>query len=76
MNNQRRNKLKKIIDILNDAMNMVEFVRDEEEEYMNNIPENLQGSERYSIAEEACNYLEDAISDIESAIENLDDAQM
>ena len=54
----------------------LESVKDEEEDYMNNIPENLQGGERYSMAEDACSYLEEAIGNIEEAIENIDEARI
>ena len=76
MNNQRRMKLKKIVKALQDVIYAIEVVKDEEEDYMNNIPENLQGSDRYSRAEEVCEYLEDAISDIESAIDNIEEAKV
>ena len=76
MNNQRRMKLKKIVKALQDVIYAIEVVKDEEEDYMNNIPENLQGSDRYSRAEAVCEYLEDAISDIESAIDNIEEAKV
>lgn len=76
MNNQRRMKLKKIINSLYDIIGFIEGVASEEEDYMNNMPENLQGSDKYSRAEEVCEYLEDAIVDIESAIENINEARV
>lgn len=76
MNNKRRKQIDKAIDMLTTASNFIESIRSDEEEYMNNMPENLQGSSRYSDAEDACNCLEDAISDIESAIDNLNSASI
>lgn len=76
MNNNRRKEIKQIINYLHEAISKIESVKDDEEEYMENIPENMQGGDRYSMAEEACEHLEDAISDIECAIESLDDARV
>ncbi len=76
MNNQRRKQIDKVINILNSANELIENIRCDEEEYMENIPENLQGSERYSAAEDACSHLEDAFSWVESAIEDLESAKM
>ena len=76
MNNKRRKQIDKAINMLTTASNFIESIRSDEEEYMDNMPENLQGSRRYSDAEDACNCLEDAISDIESAIDNLNSASI
>lgn len=76
MNNKRRKQIDKAIEMLNTASNFIESIKSDEEEYMDNMPENLQGSSRYSDAEDACNCLEDAISDIESAIDNLNSASI
>ena len=45
----------------------MEAVLDEETEYRDNIPENMQGSERYEKADNAC-------SDMGCAIDSLDEA--
>ena len=76
MNNARRKQIDKAIAILYTANEMIENIRSDEEEYMDNMPENLQGSMRYSDAEDACSHLEDAISWVESAIEDLEAAKM
>lgn len=49
------------------------IIKDEEEEYRDNIPENLQGSERYSSAEEAVNNLDSAYETLQEAFDNLGD---
>lgn len=76
MNKTRRKQIIKAIEMLNTANDFIESIRSDEEDYMNNIPENLQNSDRYYIADEAVSNLEDAISDIESAIENLENASI
>ena len=49
----------------------IDFVRSDEECYMDNIPENLQGGYRYEAAEEACDNLENAMDSIYEAKENV-----
>ena len=52
-------------DELRDIIEDVQIILDDETEYMYNIPENLQGGERYERAEEACDNLEEAIDTLE-----------
>ena len=72
MNKQRRIAIAEIQDKLSEIRELLEGVKDEEECYLENIPENLQGSERYERAEEAVYNLEEAISSIEEAIEYME----
>ena len=76
MNKTRRQQIDKAIDMLQSVSSFIEQIKDDEECYMENMPENLQGSMRYSDAEEACSHLEDAIGWVESAIEDLENAKM
>ena len=57
---------------LEDIKNDVNLIMLEEEIYMDNIPENLQGGRRYSDAEDACDNLYSAIDSIEDAIGDID----
>ena len=52
----------------------LEGLLEEEEEYRDNIPENLQGSKRYEKAEDACSNLEDAVSTLEDVISSIEAA--
>lgn len=54
MNKQRRKSLNKLIEKLEEVKSDLESLKDEEEEYRDNMPENLQGSERYEKAEDNC----------------------
>lgn len=45
---------------------------DEEEEYRDNMPENLQGSDRYAKADETCDELYCAISNLEDVISSIE----
>ena len=62
------------IDDLQDLIDNLTDVLCEEEEYRDNIPENLQGSSRYEKADCACDSLDCAISGLEyiDAEDNLD----
>ena len=53
MNKIRRKKIQEIKDQIEALKTSLEDLRDEEQEYMDNMPENLQGSVRYDRAEEA-----------------------
>lgn len=62
MNNPRRKKLNTILEQLIKIHAALEEVKDEEQDYFDNIPENLRNSERYDKAENAVAALEDALS--------------
>lgn len=74
MNKQRRKELNGIIEKLEDLKSYVEELRDEEQDYYDNMPENLQCGERGEIAESAISEMDDAISSIEDAICSLETA--
>ena len=46
----------------------------EEEEYRDNIPENMQESERYEKADEACDNLSEAVDNLEEVISSIEAA--
>lgn len=67
MNNKRRNRLNVAILELENASDIINEVYDEESDALNNMPENLESSDRYIKMEECVDYLEDAISMIDEA---------
>lgn len=71
MNKIRRKNLQTIIDRLEDIKADLEEITYEEEEYRDNIPENLQGSEKYERADEACGNLNDAADTLNEVIDSL-----
>lgn len=75
MNNLRRKTLQSIYDIITEAKDNLDAVHDEEECYKDNMPENLQGSERYERTEEAIDALESAISSLEDALDSIEEAK-
>ena len=60
MNNSRRKELEKAVNLLEEAQSIIEDCRDEEQDYLDNMPENLQYSEKHDMAEEVVNNLESA----------------
>lgn len=74
MNNTRRKSLRALMDQLEEIKSSLVEIQSEEEDYRDNIPENLQGSERYEKAEDACSNLEDAVSTLEDVISSIEAA--
>jgi len=74
MNKKRRAAIDAIRTKLEEFAVELEDIQGEEEEYRDNMPENLQGSERYEKADEAATAIGDAISSIEEAVQYLDTA--
>lgn len=71
MNKVRRKNIQDVVGQLEDLKSALEDVLHEEEEYRDNIPENLQGSERYEKADEACDTLSGAVDGLEDIITSL-----
>ena len=71
MNKARRKMLQGIIDNLDAQCENIVAVQTEEQEAFDNIPENLQYSERGETMNENANGLEQAASDLEDIISTL-----
>jgi len=71
MNKSRRDNIQEVVGQLEDLKSTLEGLQGEEEEYRDNIPENLQGSERYEKADEACDTLSEAVDGLEDIITSL-----
>ena len=71
MNKQRRNRLQKVIDQLEELKVEVSSICEEEQESYDNIPESLQDGERDSQMYENISTLEDQESNFDELIENL-----
>lgn len=74
MNNQKREKLKLARSYLSKASDIISNVLDDEQDCLDNMPENLQYSDRYERMEAAVNKLEDGLNNIEAAEECLEEA--
>ena len=74
MNRKRRASLRSAKALLTSAANIVERISDQESDSMDNVPENLQDSDRYEKMEQVSMYLEEALEHIESAIDCIGEA--
>ena len=74
MNTTRRKSPAELYDIISDVKERLEYIKYEEEECFENIPENLEGSERYEKAQAAIENFEEAISNLEEALEYIESA--
>lgn len=72
MNKFRRKEINKVIEDLRAAHSALEDIKGEEEEYLENMPENLQDSERAYQAQEAIDNLEYALENIDEAMTNAE----
>lgn len=73
MNSQNRKDLQKAVDLINEANSIIETIRDEEQEKFDNLSEGLQASERGQAFEENAANLDSVFSDLENAIDSIND---
>ena len=73
MNDARRKLIKQANEkttaaaaLIEEAKELLEQARDEEQEYLDNMPESFQSGDKGSAAQEAIDALETAISDLDS----------
>lgn len=71
MNKIRRKELSEIIDRIQAITNDLENILSEEEDYRDNMPENLQSSEKYETSDNACSFMQDAIDNLNEAMDNI-----
>ena len=74
MNRERRKALQEILDRLDDIRSDLYSIQEEEEEYRDNMPENLQGSERYEKADCAVSSLDDAYNAFDEIVYAIEEA--
>ena len=71
MNKIRRKALADLVEHFEVLKEELESPMEKEEEYRDNMPENLQGSERYEKADAACDNLSDAVDSLEESISSI-----
>ena len=74
MNNIRRKEISSIIEQAESLKDKFENILADEDDYRDNMPENLWGSKRYEISENASSNLEFAISSLEEIIDYLEES--
>ena len=75
INKARRKALDEVISKIEEAKELLENLQAEEEEYRDNMPENLQGSERYEAADAAVDNMSSAVDALDEAISSIESAQ-
>lgn len=75
MNKVRRKALDEVISKIEEAKELLENLQAEEEEYRDNMPENLQGSERYEAADAAVDNMSSAVDALDEAISSIESTQ-
>lgn len=66
MNKARRKEIARAIELMDEAREILEAVKDEEQEAFDNMPESLQCSERGETMEEYIGTLEDVVYNLET----------
>jgi hypothetical protein len=74
MNKIRRKALQEIFDKLSALSDELESIKEEEDESRENMPENLQGSERYEQSETASGNIDEAMEYLSSACDSIESA--
>lgn len=74
MNKTRRQAILKIINTLEDLKSDIEYLRDEEDDAKENMPESLWETERYEQMEEAVDNMDQAVDSLDDVIGCLTDA--
>lgn len=72
MNDARRRQLRRAIVLINEATSIMESVCDQEEEARDNMPENLQSTDRFEAMEDAIDSLNNAAEKLEEAVESIE----
>lgn len=73
MNKQRRKDIDRLKNLINTLKDDLENILNDEQDYFDNMPENLQGSLRGEESEDAISNMEDAIENLSDAIESLEE---
>ena len=72
MNKDRRARIQALIDKLYDIQSDIDFIKEEEQEYYDNMPEIIQYGEKGDKAQEAIDNLDYAYSQIDEVVEYLE----
>ncbi len=75
MNKVRRKALDEVIAKIEEAKELLEVLQEEEEEYRDNMPENLSGSDKYEAADAAVDNMSSAVDALDEAISYIESSQ-
>ena len=74
MNAQRRKEIQTLAGRLSDIISEIEAIEGDEQEYYDNMPESLQQSEKYQLAQSAIDALQSARDSADEAVNSLEEA--
>lgn len=74
MNKQRRKEIEEALTKIQDGRDAIESLKDEEQDYFDNMPESLQGGEKGDAAQSAIDALESALSSLDEAIDSINES--
>ena len=75
MNKDRRKQIDEAGSVLQDALALIEQIRDDEQEAFDNMPESLQQSDRGTASDAAIEELDDAAGNLQYIIDTIDNAK-
>lgn len=73
MNKDRRKSIERIVDKINEIKADLTWVRNDEEEAYDNLPEGIQSSERGDSMQEAIEAMDDADGALQEAVDYLEE---
>lgn len=73
MNKQNRKDLSRAIKLISEAKTILDSVMEEEQEKFDNMPENLQESEKAFCFEQNVSDLESAIDELEGSMDHINE---
>lgn len=73
MNDERRKLIAEAIDHVEQAKNLLDAAKEEEQECLDNLPEGIRYSERGETMEENVSTLESAVDALDEAVSGLDE---
>lgn len=75
MNARRRKELDRAIGLVQEAMDIVENAAGEEREYVENMPENMQLSDKWADAESVADELDDILGELDDLQARIGDCR-
>lgn len=73
MNKQRRKRLEEVVSRLEDCMSDLEYIKEEEQESYDNLPESIQWSEKGEVMQEIADDIDYTISDLDQVISSINE---
>lgn len=75
MNAERRKRLTDAIAYINKAVQIIEDVRDDEQDSFDNLPESIQSGDRGMLMEECIQGMDEVLEGLDSCISDIEDVK-